>query len=158
MFDDCTGEVPPAAPWYQHGYHGGKWPQGNLTLPGTDPAWGMAYTVIAHHMLDWYGDLRAVEEQYAGLVLYMRYLRNIPGVDPVVISVPDWQSRNVFRLWNPVFGPVSTVRIVTSTARCSRMAGRTIRSCLPHLWAFGQLDSSDFCVAWVMGPARRQGL
>ena len=60
------------------------WKTANLTLPGTDPAWGMAYTVIAHHMLDWYGDLRAVEEQYAGLVLYMRYLRNIPGVDPVV--------------------------------------------------------------------------
>lgn len=83
MFDDCTGEVPPAAPWYQHGYHGGRWPQGNLTMPGTDPAWGMAYTVIAHHMLDWYGDLRAVREQYAGLVLYMKYLSGIPGVDPV---------------------------------------------------------------------------
>ena len=28
---NCTGEVPPAAPWYNHGYHGSP------TLPGTDP-------------------------------------------------------------------------------------------------------------------------
>ena len=73
-----------------------------MTLPGTDPAWGMAYTVIAHHMLDWYGDLRAVEEQYAGLVLYMRYLRNIPGVDPVVAPFTQTEllTYNVYADWD----------------------------------------------------------
>jgi alpha-L-rhamnosidase len=106
-FDDCAGEIPPAAPWYRHGYHGGKGGRaGNLTMPGTDPAWGMAYTVIAHYMLDWYGDLRAVEEQYAGLVLYMQYLRNIPGVDPVVapFSQTDLLTYNVYADWDKPSG------------------------------------------------------
>ena len=99
-FDDCTGEVPPAAPWYLHGYHGGKGKTG--VMPGTDPAWGMAYTVIAHHMLDWYGDLRAVKEQYAGLVMYMRYLRNIPGVNPVVAPFNETAllTYNVYSDWD----------------------------------------------------------
>ena len=34
-FRNCTGEVPPAAPWYQHGYHGGNDPADQLNLPGT---------------------------------------------------------------------------------------------------------------------------
>ena len=103
---DCTGEVPPSAPWYLHGFHGGRWPgkgkRFNVTMPGTDPAWGMAYTVIAHLMLDWYGDLRAVEEQYAGLVRYMKYLRGIPGVNPVVppFNVTGLLTYNVFGDWD----------------------------------------------------------
>ena len=40
FFRNCTGEVPPAAPWYQHGYHGGTDPRDHLNMPGTDPAWG----------------------------------------------------------------------------------------------------------------------
>ena len=118
-FDDCTGEIPPAAPWYRHGYHGGKSKgrkSGNVTMPGTDPAWGMAFTVIAHHMLDWYGDLRAVEEQYAGLVLYMRYLRNIPGVIPVVAPFNEsgLLTYNVYSDWDKPSGMHSNPPVPTS--------------------------------------------
>ena len=60
-------------------------------LPGTDgrllyadPAWGMAFTSIAHHLLVWYGDREAVAQHYPGLQLYIDYLSKIPGVDPIV--------------------------------------------------------------------------
>ena len=87
FFDNCTGEVPPAAPWYQHGYHGGQDPKDNLTMPGTDPAWGMAFVSISHHLLTWYADTEAVRRHYPGLQQYIQYLSRIPGVDP---SVPPF--------------------------------------------------------------------
>ena len=52
--------------------------------PGTDPAWGMAFTVMAHKMLAFFGDLDAVRNQYSRLKLYIHYLARIPGVDPKV--------------------------------------------------------------------------
>ena len=100
---NCTGEVPPSAPWYGHGYYG------DSTHPGTDPVWGMAITTIAHHMLAWYGDGRAVRAVYGRLRLYMDYLSHIPGVDPPVApfaapnsSVPGLSllTYNVYSDWD----------------------------------------------------------
>lgn len=130
-FYNCTGEVPPAAPWYLHGYHGGTDTHNrhdNLTYPGTDPAWGMAYVVVSHHLLEWYGDLEAVEAQYTGLVLYMDYLRRLPGVNP---SVPPFETSglltyNLFSDWdrpvisgavNPPVPPSRTVPPATAGPR-----------------------------------------
>jgi hypothetical protein len=80
FFDNCTGEVPPAAPWYQHGFHGGN--VSGLILPGTDPAWGMAFTSISHLMLKWHNDVAAIRRHYPGLQLYIEYLSKVPGINP----------------------------------------------------------------------------
>eukprot|EP00035_Acanthoeca_spectabilis_P015620 m.312368 g.312368 ORF g.312368 m.312368 type:complete len:1248 (+) comp16402_c0_seq3:101-3844(+) len=97
---NCTGEVPTAAPWYGHGFHGGLYH--GEKLPGVDPSWGMAYTVISHHLLDWYGDIDTVEEQYDGLVLYMEYLSNVVGVNPPVpaFKTSGLLTYNIFADWD----------------------------------------------------------
>ena len=106
FFRNCTGEVPPAAPWYQHGYHGGKDPQDGLNMPGTDPAWGMAWISISHLMLTWHADIDAVRRHYPGLRLYIEYLSRIPGVDPAVPPFTDSAllTYNVYADWDKPTG------------------------------------------------------
>eukprot|EP00937_MAST-01D_sp_MAST-1D-sp2_P002214 g2214.t1 len=99
---NCTGEVPPAAPWYGHGYHGSP------TLPGTDPAWGMALTTVTHHLLTWYADLDAAAALYPSIHLYLGYLSRIPGVNPPVPAAANGSqllTYNVYSDWDKPAGP-----------------------------------------------------
>ena len=116
-FRNCTGEVPPAAPWYQHGYHGGSDPADKLNMPGTDPAWGMAFTSIAHHLLTWYGDREAVARHYPGLQLYIEYLGKLPGVDPIVPPFEEsgLLTYNVYSDWDKPGQPMWKGRLPGGT-------------------------------------------
>ena len=107
LFDDCDGEVPPAAPWYLHGYHGGvKSHDGNATFewPGTDPAWGQALITIAHHMVTWHVDLESARAQWPRMVKYMAYLSKLEGVDPPFPPASDPASGlltyNIYADWD----------------------------------------------------------
>jgi len=77
-------------------------------MPGTDPAWEMAFTSISHHMLSWFGDREAVRGHYAGLQLYILYLSKIPGVDPVVAPFTEsgLLTYNVYSDWDKPAGAV----------------------------------------------------
>ena len=104
---NCTGEIPPAAPFYNHGYHGGSSRRNpGASYPGTDPAWGMAFTVMSHKMLAFFGDLDAVRRQYSRLQLYIEYLAQIPGVDPVVAPFKEsgLLTYNVYSDWDRAGG------------------------------------------------------
>lgn len=59
---DEQGQITDTVP-----YVGGRRP--------ADPAWGTAYPLICWYMYQYYGDMRVLEEHYAGLKKYVEFLR-----------------------------------------------------------------------------------
>jgi alpha-L-rhamnosidase len=56
-----------------------------------DPAWGTAYPLICWYMYQYYGDVRILEDQYAGLKKYVDFLRTKAGNGLLTYSYyGDW--------------------------------------------------------------------
>jgi hypothetical protein len=113
-----------------------------------------AFTVIAHKMLTFYGNAEIVAAQYDRLKLYMHYLANIPGVDPVVAPFVEsgLLTYNIYSDWDsPHAGPglgtasFSNASSASSVVPLPTHGPRGVPAPLISSWAYGARFSTGFC-------------